>query len=156
MSKYVYIKSSRIHATGLYAKCAITEDTPIIEYIGDRVTPKQADNRVSDSGCIYLFELNQRYLIDSDVEQNRAKYINHACEPNCYIDVIKNQIWVYALRDIKKGEELSYDYGFDRMGWHERPCHCHSQSCFGFIVAKSHRASIQKTKRYQRLVKSVK
>lgn len=156
MSKFVQIKASRVHAKGLYAKCAIAEDTPIIEYIGDKVTRKQAENSVSGSGCIYWFELNQRYLIDGDVDENIAKYINHACDPNCYIDIIKHRIWVYALRDIKKGEELSYDYGFERTGWHERPCRCRSEPCFGFIVARGHRSSIQKTKRYQRLVKSIK
>ena len=120
------IKKSAVNALGLYAKQPIIANSRIIEYVGKKVTQKQAESIASENGCIYLFELSQRYLIDGDVEYNSAKYSNHSCTPNCAIDIAKGRIWLEALRDIEKGEELTYDYGFDRADWYERPCRCQS------------------------------
>ena len=154
----VTLKQSGIHNNGLYAKTAIKEDTPIIQYVGEKLTHKQANKRALSKKheLIYLFVLNNRYVIDGDVKYNLAKYINHSCEPNCYTNIVNGEIWIYALRDIKKGEELSYDYGFARPGWEQHPCHCGKKNCFGFIVAREHWSSIRKTKRYERLTKNKK
>ncbi len=153
INPYVQVKKSGIHNRGVFAKTDIPKDTPIIQYVGDKLTYKEADKRADarQDSHIYLFTLNSRYIIDGDVSYNPAKYINHSCDPNCYVDIIKNEIWIYALRDIKKGEELGYDYGFQRPDWHEHPCRCGAKNCFGFIVDSTHWASIRKTKRYQRL-----
>lgn len=153
INPYVQVKTSGIHNRGVFAKKDIPKNTPIIQYVGDKITYKEADRRTDarKDDHIYMFTLNSRYIIDGDVKYNPAKYINHSCEPNCYVDIIKNEIWIYASRDIKKGEELSYDYGFQRPDWQEQPCHCGAKHCFGFIVAREHWASIRKTKRYRRL-----
>lgn len=150
---WVRLEESRIHNRGLYAVRDIPEDTAIIQYVGPKITQKQADKRVEENGedLIYFFELNSRYVIDGDVDYNLAKYVNHSCDPNCYNDIKKGEIWIYALRDIKKGEELSYDYGFERHDWHNRPCYCGSDKCFGFVVARNHWSGIRRTKRYQTL-----
>lgn len=150
----VRLDQSGIHNFGLYAKTDIKEDSPIIQYVGDRLTQRQADKFAEKTGeeLIYLFELNNRYVINGDVDYNLAKYINHSCKPNCYNDIIKGQIWIYAMRDIKAGEELSYDYGFSREGWQKRPCHCRMANCFGFVVARDHWSGIRRTKRYKSLL----
>jgi len=152
----IKLKKSGIHSYGSFAAVDIAEDSKIIQYVGKRITQKQADQRVEEDkhACIYLFQLNQRDVIDGDVSYNLAKYINHSCEPNCYTEIIKGEIWIMALRDIKKGEELTYNYGFSRAGWHEHPCKCGSKNCFGFIVAQEHWPAIRKTKRYQKLIKA--
>lgn len=151
----VNLKHSRIHNDGLYAKTDIPAGTAIIQYTGKKLTQKQADDMAekNEDGPIYLFQLNQRYVIDGDVKNNLAKYINHSCDPNCYPEIKHGAIWIFALRDIQSGEELTYDYGFQRMGWEDHPCRCGKKNCFGFIVAHEHWSSIRKTKRYQRLHK---
>lgn len=155
-NKLAHLKTSKIHNKGLYTIQAIAEDTPIIQYVGAKISQKQADKiaQARPHACIYLFELNQRYVIDGDVDYNLAKYINHSCEPNCYTDIVNDEIWIYALRDLHKNEELVYDYGFQRSDWAERPCLCGAKDCFGFIVAQEHWNAIRKTKRYQRLTQS--
>ncbi len=148
----IYLKQSSIHNYGLYANCDISIETPITEYTGNRISHKQADKiaEENDNKCIYLFTLNQKIVLDGDTDDNLAKYINHSCEPNCYACIVDEKtIWIYAKRDIKQHEELSYDYGFHRFGWDTRPCLCNTKSCFGFIVGKKHRAAIKRTKRYQ-------
>ncbi len=154
-TELVTLDTSSIHNKGLYARVDIPEDTPIIQYIGRKITQKQADKLAEKQGetLIYLFELNDCDVIDGDTSDNLAKYINHSCDPNCYNDIIDDEIWIYAMRDIKKGEELSYDYGFQRQDWHKRPCRCGAKNCFGFLVARSYWSAIKRTKRYQTLTK---
>ncbi|MCW5589855.1 MAG: SET domain-containing protein-lysine N-methyltransferase [Legionellales bacterium] len=149
----VTFKKSRIHRYGLYAKKALSKGDFIIEYTGKKITKSQSAKILTqDLPHVYIFELNQRYDIDGDTNDNIAKYINHSCDPNCYTDIVNSKVWIVALRDIKLQEELSYDYGFARYGWEERPCRCGSSQCFGFMVARQHWGAIKKTKRYQQLV----
>lgn len=154
INPYVEQVQSRIHNRGLHARCIIPEDTRIIQYTGEHISQQQADERVEhDEGhCIYLFELNDDIIIDGDTNDNIAKLINHSCEPNCYAEIDGDEIWILAGRDIQAGEELTYDYGFQRAGWHEHPCRCGSEHCFGFIVARRFWPAIRKTKRYQQLM----
>lgn len=152
-----YIKrcQSDIQGHGIFATSFIPKGSQIVEYVGERVTPSQSEKileRLDETDShIYIFSLNDRWDIDGDTEYNIAKYINHSCEPNCFSYSDEKNIWIVAKRDIQVGEELFYDYGFDRPGWENHRCLCHSAHCFGFIVARSHWASIRKTKRYQQL-----
>lgn len=154
INKYIEQRASGIHHRGIYARTDIPEDTLIIEYLGEKLTQKQADKRAESEkkADVYFFQLNSRYTLDGDIDNNPAKFINHSCEPNCYSDVKKGHIYIYAQRDIKKGEELTYDYGFARPGWQDHPCLCGSKNCFGFIVAREHWAAIRRTKRYKSLM----
>jgi SET domain-containing protein len=68
------------------------------------------------------------------VSWNLAKYINHSCDPNCETDIIRGKIWINAIKDIKKGEELTYDYGYDMDCYEDHPCRCDSKNCVGYIV----------------------
>lgn len=155
-NKYIQLTNSPIQGRGIFAKTDIPCGTEIIEYVGKRLTKRQSDKQLealAGSGKhIYTFALNDQYDIDGDVDYNLAKYINHSCQPNCYTHTDEEKIWIVAKRDILKGEELSYDYHFDRVHWHEHRCLCQANDCFGFIVARKHWSSIKKTKRYQRLI----
>ncbi len=157
-NEYIRLKESKIHNIGLYAKKTVPEDTQIIEYVGERLTHAQADKRVDkhETKEVYLFQLDDKHTIDGDTDYNIAKYINHSCEPNCYTDIVDGRIWIYATRDIKRGEELSYDYGFPRDGWQDHRCLCGSDNCFGFIVDEKYWPAIRKTKRYQKLMAETK
>lgn len=145
-SPWIDVRNSPIHGTGVFAKKDIPEGTRIIEYVGERITKKQTDERADeqmekheqnhDEGAVYIFELNKRYDIDGNVPWNTAKYINHGCDPNCEVDIIRGKIWISSIKDIKKGEELQYDYGFDVDDYESHPCKCGAKNCVGYIVAE--------------------
>ena len=115
--KMYKIKKSDIDkkGKGLYASKNIKAGTKIIDYIGKIVTNKQIDesDKYDNSKPIYLFTLNKRYTLDGDFSWNIAGLINHSCENNCEYEGKGLKIWVTAIKDIKKGEELTCDYGFE-------------------------------------------
>jgi SET domain-containing protein len=141
MQKY-FRKKSGINNLGLFAKSDIKKGEKVIEYKGRKFTHKQVeeDDRFDNSKAIYLFTLNERYVLDGDTKTNTAKYINHSCDPNCEVDIIKGKIWIIAIKDIKKGNELSYDYGFGYdKDFRQFPCKCGSKICCGYIVRDDQR-----------------
>lgn len=150
--KYVLIRGSKIHGKGAFAKCDIPKSTKIIEYLGEKITKAESDRRAEampkaskhGEGAVYIFQLNQRYDIDGNVNWNPARFINHACETNCQSDIIKGKIWIIATRDIKKGEELHYDYGYNLDNWQQHKCFCKKSNCLGYIVIKNQRWRVRK------------
>ncbi len=137
------VKRSSIHNRGIFAKHDIPNDTPIIEYVGEKITKAESRRRgdalmekSKKTGCaaVYVFTLNKRYDIDGGKGRNPARYINHSCAPNCEAYIIRGRIWIYSLREIKAGEELTYNYGFDADTWDDHPCRCGSKRCIGYIV----------------------
>ena len=141
------VKNSRIHGAGVFATCDIKKNKSIIEYIGEKITKKEGDLRSErrirrflnskKEGSVYIFELNKRYDIDGSPLYNKARYINHSCDPNCEVNIINNRIWITSIKNIKKGEELSYDYGyeFDKDDYKDHLCRCGSKICLGFIIS---------------------
>jgi SET domain-containing protein len=146
MQKY-FRKKSGINNLGLFAKTDIKKGEKVIEYKGKKFTHKQVEenDRFDNSKAIYLFTLNERYVLDGDTITNTAKYINHSCDPNCEVDIIKGKIWIIAIKDIKKGNELSYDYGFGYdKDFRQFPCKCGSKICCGYIVRDDQRWRINR------------
>ena len=146
MKAYKVIKSN-IHRKGLCAARNIKEDERIIEYRGKKITHKQADEDTKYGYDItYLFTLDKKYLLDGDFEFNKARLINHSCNPNCEVlDESKSKIWITAIRNIKKNEELSYDYGFSfDCNYKDHICNCGSKNCVGFIVREGSRWRLKK------------
>lgn len=96
---------------GLFAGEDIDTGQLIIEYTGDRITPKEADRR----GGRYLFNVTEKLVIDGTKRDNTARYINHSCDPNTEAEheVTEDRIYMRAKRPIKKGEEITIDYGED-------------------------------------------
>jgi SET domain-containing protein len=106
-------RQSAISGWGVYAAHAIEEDTHIVEYKGELVTQAEGwrrEQRYLPRHRIWIFNISERWARDAAVGGNIARYINHACRPNCYTDVIGRHIWIIASRRIGKGEELTYDY----------------------------------------------
>lgn len=139
------LKRSSIHSFGVFASRDIAEGTRIIEYTGEKITAKEAKRRVDAAyalhrsdpakGAVYIFDLNQRYSIDGDVPSNTARHINHSCDPNAHTDIIRGKIWIIAVRDIKAGEEITYNYGYDfDENFKDHPCRCGTARCVGFIL----------------------
>jgi len=143
-SPYIIVKKSRIHSTGVFAKKDIPKGTRIIEYVGDKLTKAESDRRAdiplkknkkdSSHGAVYIFILNKRFDIDGSVSHNTARFINHSCDPNCETEIIRGHIWVIALRDIKKGKELVYNYNYDYEDYEDHKCRCGTSRCVGYIL----------------------
>ena len=138
---------SKIHGKGIIATEKIKKGTKIIQYVGEKISKKEGDKRSGDriekylksnsSGSVYIFELNKNQDIDGNFSFNKARYINHSCNPNCAVDIIKDEIWISSIKNIKKGDELSYDYGytFDKDDYKDHECKCGSKYCIGYIIS---------------------
>ncbi len=147
--KLYKIKKSNIDKRGLYAAEDINDGKRIIEYIGKVITQKEAEeNPKFDNGKdIYLFDLNSKYCLYGDFNWNKARLINHSCKPNCEVLGKGKKLWIHAIRNIKKGEELTYDYGFSYdKDYKQFPCKCGDKNCVGYIVRSESRWRIKKAK----------
>tara|TARA_A100001035_G_scaffold82516_1_gene64159 strand:- start:194 stop:646 length:453 start_codon:yes stop_codon:yes gene_type:complete len=144
------IKKSKIDKNGLYANCDIKKGTKIIEYKGKIISAKKSaeDPKFDNGKAIYLFNINKRLDLDGDFKFNTARLINHSCNPNCEVFGTGLKIWVYAMKNIKKGDELSYDYGFSfDEDYKQFPCRCGSNNCVGFIIREGSRWRLKKIKK---------
>jgi uncharacterized protein len=148
-SEWIRVNDSEIHGKGVFAAKDIPKNTKIIEYIGKKITKKEAekicDKELEKSksnpecGAVYIFNLNKDYDLDGNFDWNSAKFINHSCNPNCRTEQDEeDRIWIISSRKIKEGEELYYNYGYSLEDYHEHPCNCGSNNCAGFILAKNH------------------
>lgn len=146
-------KRSKIHGNGVFALVPIRKGERIIEYTGPLITHEQADEDYGgdiESGHTFLFTLNEEWVIDANRGNHVAKWINTGCEPNAvaYVhserkkkpDPKKDRVWIEALRAIKPGEEIIYDYGFEfevpytpklLRTW---ACLCGSPKCTGTML----------------------
>ena len=131
---------------GVFATMPIAAGTRLIEYAGERLTPVEADARYPDvpgeRHHTFLFAIDDDVVIDAAVNGNEARFINHACDPNCDAVIEEQRIWIDAIREIAIGEVLAYDYGYVLDERHSPaakrrfPCHCGAATCRGTILAK--------------------
>jgi SET domain-containing protein len=118
-------RRSPISGWGVYAGETIDRDTRIVIYKGALVTQAEGwrrERRYLPRQRIWIFNIDERWARDAAIGGNIARYINHACHPNCYVEIEGKTIWIVASRRIKKGEELTYDYNTD--GYAGVPCRC--------------------------------
>ncbi len=138
------LRPSSIQGLGAFATRAIRKGARIIEYVGERISQATADERYDDTSMsrhhTFLFNVDEDTVIDAAHEGNDARFINHACDPNCQAFMEGDRIYIYSLRDIAVGEELNYDYSYDRtegMGPEEEAlyvCRCGTAKCRGTIL----------------------
>ena len=103
----------------MFALEPIAKNKRIVTYDGEKITNRESLKRevlYLKRGHIWCFKLNRQYVRDAAVGGNVARFINHSCTPNCYTRVIGQKIWIIAARNIRTGEELSYDYCTDGVG----------------------------------------
>ncbi len=153
-SKYIEVRKSEIHGTGVFARVKVPKGKKVIEYVGEKITKKESERRSialieknqgsETDGAVYIFEVNKRHDIDGNIPENTARFINHSCEPNCEPNVIKNRVWLISTRKIKEGEELSYNYGFDLDGYEDHECKCGAKKCVGYITADDNWPKLKK------------
>ena len=129
----IVFKPSPIHGSGGFAARDIAQGTRVLEYVGQLIDKQESLRRCEQSNP-YIFSLNDHHDIDGAVDWNPARLINHSCEPNCDALSEDGRIWLIANRDVRAGEELTFDYGFDLEDYRDYPCTCGSPNCVGFIV----------------------
>jgi len=147
------VRDSAIHGRGVYATAFIPKESKIIEYVGELVDKKESEKRAlaqqeraekTGDAAVYIFTLSKNYDIDGNVPWNTARLINHSCNPNCEAWIIGRKIFIYSLRDINAGEELTFDYGFDVDCYEDHPCRCGKEGCIGYIVSRSQWEELEK------------
>lgn len=144
-SKRIQVRPSGVHGKGVYAVVALPAGDEVIEYTGEVITWKEALRRhphdPSQPNHTFYFHLDDDHVIDGARKGNSARWINHACEPNCEADEIEGRVFVRTLRPIEAGEELFYDYGlviderYTPKLKKEFACHCGAPSCRGTMLA---------------------
>lgn len=142
---YFEIRRSRIQGRGAFALRRIRKGTRLIEYVGERITPEEADRRYEDDLEVrhhtFLFSVDRKTVIDAAVDGNEARFINHSCAPNCEAVDDRKRIFIEAIRTIHPGEELTYDYQFERDEEYDEEwerhyvCRCGAPNCRGTILA---------------------
>ena len=159
---YLVLRRSRIHGRGVYARKDIKKGTRLIQYTGEVISNAEADRRYDDESMsdhhTFLFILNSRLCVDAARGGNISRFINHKCDPNCVAWIEGKEIWIDALKDIKKGEELGYEYEYDFLPGYTvedlefYACRCGSPKCRGTIVdvPKSKKHLLVELKRRQR------
>lgn len=110
---------------GLFARKVIPKGTRIIEYIGPRV-PNEV---VEESSRKYFFGVNKKWSVDGSVRDNIARYINHSCQPNAEAIITQNRIWIWSIKKILPGEEISYDYGKEYFEGIIKELGCKCEKC---------------------------
>jgi SET domain-containing protein len=143
----IAVRRSKVQGRGVFALVDIPARTRIIEYIGERISSKEADRRSDDESGkrhhTFMFAVSPRRVIDGSRGGNEACIINHSCTPNCRAIDIGGRIFIESIRRVRTGDELSYDYAYltdpsytlaDLKRLY--PCRCGTAKCRGTIAAK--------------------
>ena len=143
-NKWIVVRHSSVHGYGCFARRFIPRGTRVVEYLGERVSHREADRRYEGADAndnhTFLFIVDRRTVIDATVGGNEARFINHSCDGNCESAIEKRRVFIDATRDIARGEELGYDYqiGRDRSDPSNvdeiYACRCGSPQCRGSML----------------------
>ncbi|HEY4273745.1 MAG TPA: SET domain-containing protein-lysine N-methyltransferase [Candidatus Udaeobacter sp.] len=135
----IEVRQSGVHGQGVYAACAIPEGTRIIEYTGERVAWEDAPDDENDPHT-FNFGLENGEVINPEIGGNDARWINHSCDPNCETVEEDDRVFIYAIRDIRAGDELFYDYQLEidepitKAAKKKFACHCGVSNCRGTML----------------------
>lgn len=143
-NKWIVVRHSKVHGYGCFARRDIPKGTRVIEYVGERISHKEADKRYENSDVndnhTFLFIADKKTVIDATSGGNESRFINHHCDGNCESEIEKSRVFVDTIKPIKKGEELGYDYQIGRDK-NDPPnvdeiyaCRCGSPKCRGTML----------------------
>lgn len=152
----VEARLSPIHGNGIFATQDIAKGERVIRYQGALRTHEEVDEEYGgqeENGHTFLFTLNDTYVIDANVSANIARWMNHSCDPNCEAVVEeddkgrpeKDKVYIEAIKDIAKGEELTYNYGIVLEERHTPKlkklwgCRCGADNCTGTMLQPKRR-----------------
>jgi SET domain-containing protein len=144
-NKYFAIRSSGVHGKGAFALKTIRKGTRLVEYVGEIITAEESDKRYDDTNVknhhTFLFSVDKWKVIDATYGGNEARFINHSCDPNCDAIIEKRRVYIESNRTIRKGEELAYDYNYERTPKTTKAderlykCLCGAAECRGTILS---------------------
>jgi SET domain-containing protein len=126
------VRKSPINGRGCFATVAFERRKKIADYAGERITNAEAKRRAKRRRVLRICAINQRWSLDGSRGGNGTHYINHSCEPNCFMKILRGHIQFYALRDIQPGEEITLDYE-TTLHSDDKRCSCKSVRCRGTI-----------------------
>jgi len=138
----ISIATSPIHGQGGFATRFVSKDARIIEYTGERISKVESLRRCQEENW-FIFGLDEEFDLDGNVEWNPARFLNHSCAPNSEAVCEDGRVWIVALRDIRPGEEITFNYGYDLTDYQEHPCRCGAPDCAGYIVAEELSAQVR-------------
>ena len=156
------VRRSHIHGRGVFAVRRIRKGTRIVEYQGERISNREADRRYDDTKMkrhhTFLFTLDKKTVVDGAISTGGgdASYINHSCDPNCEAIISDRRIYIHAKRTIEPGEELAYDYQYERTGENDDElekfyvCRCGAPNCRGSIMKPAAKATPRRRRRSAR------
>lgn len=155
----IVVRSSGIHGRGVFARRLIHEDETVCEYKGEIISEAEVARRYPEDidglNHTFVFGVEHDHNIDGGAKGNIARWINHSCDPNCDTYENDKRMFIRAVRDIRFGEELSYDYNIEageritkavKARW---PCWCGAKKCRGTVLVPTPnpRKKKKKTKR---------
>jgi SET domain-containing protein len=125
-------RKSRIDGKGAYALTAIPARRKIGNMGGEIISIRTARQRVKQLKRVAMVEFGDGRALDASVNANNLRFINHSCNPNTYLRICYSKVEFWSLKNIKKGEELTADYGPTHHDG-KLPCRCGAKNCRGFI-----------------------
>ena len=139
------VRTSPIHNRGVFALRAIPKGTRLIEYKGERISHRESERRYASDDDekrkhTFLFIVDDKVVVDATHGGNTARWINHSCDPNCEPEIENGRIFIDAIRAIRPGEELTYDYGLVCPERHTPAlkrlyaCRCGAKNCRGTML----------------------
>jgi len=153
----IVVRRSGIHGRGVFARRLLREGETVCEYKGERISEAEIGRRYPEDmdgvNHTFVFGIEYDLNIDGGVNGNIARWINHACDPNCDTFEKGKRIYVRAIRDIRPGEELSYDYAIEagepltkavKARW---PCWCGTKKCRGTVLVSTPKPRKKKARR---------
>jgi len=156
-SALVEVRDSGVHGRGVFAVAPIKKGTRILEYLGDRVSHDVADQRYENhdenDNHTFLFIVDRNTVIDAAIGGNDARFVNHQCSGNCESAIENRRVFIDAVRDIKPGEELGYDYEIGRDK-DDPPnvdeiyaCRCGTPKCRGTMLEPAKKETAKRRKK---------
>jgi hypothetical protein len=152
--KRIQVRRSGVHGKGVFALQDLAEGETLIEYVGEVISWDEAQDRhphdPNDPNHTFYFHVNEDRVIDALYGGNSSRWINHSCDPNCEADEDNDRIFIKAIRNIRAGEELNYDYGliidepYTKKLKAEYPCWCGSANCRGTLLSPKRRPATPK------------
>ena len=159
-ARRIQTRRSGVHGKGVFALVNLSEGETILEYVGEVISWREALRRhphdPSNPNHTFYFHIDEKHVIDGKAGGNSSRWINHACKPNCEADEDGGRVFIKALRNIKAGEELFYDYGlmidakYTKKLLAEYPCWCGAKKCRGTLLAPKDKDHKKKKKSDQK------
>ena len=140
----IVVRRSGIHGRGVFARRPLREDESVCEYKGEIISEAEVTRRYPENmeglNHTFIFGIEYDVNIDGGSNGNIARWINHSCDPNCDTYDKGKRMFIRAIRDIRPGEELTYDYNIEageritnavKARW---PCWCGAKHCCGTLL----------------------